>query len=114
MIRWNPLLKLSMNSFWLSSNQPFSDDPMKSVDETVKSDSGATSIDTELAERKGFTSEIFKIELNGIPKFFGANQACSVVTTFMKSKWNILTNLNFLQLRKFCMLNFLYKFVKRL
>jgi hypothetical protein len=59
---------------------------MKSVDETVKSDSGATSIDTELAERKGFTSEIFKIELNGIPKFFGANQACSVVTTFMKSK----------------------------
>ena len=33
-----------------------------------------SSIEDELAERRGFTSEIFKMELNGIPKFFGVNQ----------------------------------------
>ena len=33
-----------------------------------------SSIEDGLAERRGFTSEIYKMELNGIPKFFGVNQ----------------------------------------
>jgi len=31
-------------------------------------------IEVELSERRSFTSEIFKIELGGIPKFFNVNQ----------------------------------------
>ena len=42
-----------------------------------------SSIKEELAERKGFTSEIFKMELNGIPKFFGVNQVWTFVSSFV-------------------------------
>lgn len=49
--------------------------------EDVKMDEvdAAQIVEGELAERRGFTSEIFKIELNGIPKFFGANQVSKSV-----------------------------------
>jgi hypothetical protein len=41
---------------------------------TDGSDPVAPSVEGQPTGRTGFTSEIFKIELNGIPKFFGANQ----------------------------------------
>ena len=41
---------------------------------TDGSDPVAPSVEGQPTGRIGFTSEIFKIELNGIPKFFGANQ----------------------------------------
>ena len=61
--------------------------------EDVKMDEvdAAQIVEGELAERRGFTSEIFKIELNGIPKFFGANQVSKSVQAIRAQRvWWIL------------------------
>ena len=48
---------------------------VSNVGETLpESDLGETLPEEDINQRPGFTSENFKIELQGIPKFFGAAQ----------------------------------------
>jgi hypothetical protein len=56
----------------------------ESTDVAMKEDLdlSVTPPDDNVNQRPGFTSENFKIELQGIPKFFGAAQVLSFIAGF--------------------------------
>ena len=53
------------------------------MDQEVTSPAKGSSVEDELSSRVGFTSENFKIELKGLPKFFGIGQ---IKKLFLKNK----------------------------
>ena len=57
---------------------PASEEPQEAMDETVDKEEQKESPEKNgdaTRQRTGFTSEIFKIEINNLPKFFGVGEA---------------------------------------